>query len=72
LCGLNGGQLLWVTLPNSGVAVDIPLLAGAYDATTPDAGISPDVAVARTFDGRKAGRDEVMDTVLKLAAASVK
>jgi C-terminal processing protease CtpA/Prc len=72
LRGLNGGQLLWVTLPNSGVAVDIPLLAAAYDATTPDAGISPDVAVSRTFEGRKAGRDEVMDAVLKRVAASVK
>jgi Peptidase family S41 len=61
--GLNGGQLLWVTLPNSGVAVDIPLLAGAYEATTPDVGISPDMVVPRTYEGRKAGKDEVMEAV---------
>jgi hypothetical protein len=70
--GLNGGQLLWVTLPNSGVAVDIPLLAGAYDASTPDAGISPDVVVPRTYEGRKAGKDEVMEAVWKRLATSGK
>jgi Peptidase family S41 len=63
LRGLNGGQLLWVTLPHSGVAVDIPLIAGTYEATTPDAGITPDVVVTRTYEGRKAGRDEVMESV---------
>lgn len=63
LRGLNGGQLAWVTLPHSGVAVDIPLLASSYDADTPDASVVPDVPVRRTFTGQAAGRDEEMAAV---------
>lgn len=64
--GLNGGQLTWVTLPHSGVAVDIPLLAARYSESTPDASITPDVLVERTFAARRAGRDEEMAAVLRL------
>jgi hypothetical protein len=59
--GLNGGELTWVTLPNSGVAVDIPLLAARYEADTPDASVTPHVLVKRTFDGQRAGRDEEIE-----------
>ncbi len=72
LRGLNGGQLLWVTLPNSGVAVDIPLLAGAYEASTPDAGISPDLIVESTFEAKKARRDLVMEAAWKSIAGTAK
>ncbi len=58
--GLNGGQLTWVTLPNSGVAVDIPLLASTYLDSTPDASVQPDILVVRTLSARKAGRDQEM------------
>jgi C-terminal processing protease CtpA/Prc len=64
--GLNGGQLAWVVLPNSGVAVDIPLLAATYTSTTPDAGISPDIPVAPSFEARAAGRDQEMEKVAEL------
>ena len=67
LRGLNGGQLAWVTLPNSGVAVDIPLLAASYSADTPDAGIPPDILVQRSFARQAAGRDEEMDAVRQRA-----
>lgn len=43
--GLYGGQLTWDTLPHSGAAVNIPLLAARYDATTPGASVTPDVVV---------------------------
>jgi hypothetical protein len=70
--GLNGGQLAWVTAPNSGVSIDIPLLAATYEATTPDASVTPDVIVKRTFEARSRGaqleRDEEMEAVLKLIA----
>jgi C-terminal processing protease CtpA/Prc len=55
--GLNGGQIAWVNLPNSGVAVDIPLLASTYQADTPDASVTPDVQVSRRFDAAAAGTD---------------
>lgn len=67
LRGLNGGQLAWVTLPHSGVAVDIALLASSYGTDTPDASVSPEVLVQRHFDVQAAGRDEEMEAVLQLA-----
>ena len=63
--GLNGGQLTWVTLPNSGVSVDIPLLATTYTATTPDASVTPDVVVERTCEARRAGRDVEREVALR-------
>ena len=61
--GLNGGQLAWVNLPNSGVAVDIPLLASSYSYDTPDASVTPDVQVARSFAAQAAGRDQEMEAL---------
>jgi C-terminal processing protease CtpA/Prc len=61
--GLNAGQLAWVNLPNSGVAVDIPLLAQSYTAATPDTGIAPDIAVEPRFAARAAGQDQEMEAV---------
>lgn len=67
--GLNGGQLAWVNLPNSGVAVDIPLLAGTYTQATPDASVLPDIEVATSIDALRAGRDLEMETVSRLIKA---
>ncbi len=64
--GLNGGQIAWVNLPNSGVAVDVPLLASAYQFDTPDASVTPDVVVTRRFALRAAGRDQEMEAVTAL------
>ncbi len=68
LRGLNGGQLLWVTLPNSGVAVDIPLLAARYSANTPDTSVQPDVPVKPSFAARAAGLDLDLQAVQRLIA----
>jgi C-terminal processing protease CtpA/Prc len=70
LRGLNGGQLTWATLPHSGVAVDIPLLAARYTDSTPDASVVPDVLVQRSFDARRAGRDQELETVHALIASA--
>lgn len=59
LRGLNGGQLAWITLPASGVGVDIPLLASIYEGQ-PDAGVVPDVPVAPRFADAQAGVDTEM------------
>lgn len=64
--GLNGGQLLWVNLPNSGVGVDIPLLASTYELTTPDQSVTPDVMVKRDFEQSRAGLDQEVQAVLEL------
>lgn len=65
--GLNGGQLAWVTLPNSGVAVDIPLLASRYTASTPDTSVPPDVMIERSFALQAAGRDQEMEAAVRCA-----
>lgn len=57
LRGLNGGQLAWMTLPASGVAVDIPLLAAMTLDNPPDAGVEPDIAVRENFTAAAAGVD---------------
>ncbi len=62
--GLNGGQLTWVVLPNSGVSVDIPLLAATYDASTPDASVTPELLVPLSFAAAAAGRDLVLEAVM--------
>ena len=66
LRGLNGGQLAWVVLPNSGVAVDVPLLAATYTAQTPDASVIPDIQVKPSFEASAAGRDMEMEAVKRL------
>jgi C-terminal processing protease CtpA/Prc len=66
LRGLSGGELTWVTLPNAGVAVDIPLLATRYQFDTPDASVMPDILVKRTFDGQKSGEDEEIEVAQRL------
>ena len=55
--GINGGELCWIVLPASGVAVDIPLIAWMQRGTPPDAGITPDVVVERRFSEVAGGID---------------
>lgn len=68
LRGLNGGQLAWITLPASGVAVDIPLLAAIHPGDPPDSGVLPDVRVAPRFADAVAGRDTEMQAAFELIA----
>ena len=63
--GLNGGELCWVVLPNSGASVDIPLLAAGYTADTPDASVVPEIAVERRFEQVAGGRDAESEAVLQ-------
>jgi len=67
LRGLNGGELAWVTLPESGVAVDLPLLAWESVSEQPDTGIAPDVRSFPMLEDAAAGRDVELETALKLS-----
>lgn len=69
LRGLNGGQLAWVTLPASGVAVDIPLVANFSAGNPPDSGVQPDVTVAPRWADLAAGVDTELAAALRLLAA---
>lgn len=63
--GLNGGQIAWLTLPYSGVAVDIPLQATVHD-DEPDAPILPDVPVPTTVEDVVAKRDAAREKALTM------
>jgi hypothetical protein len=60
LRGLNSGQLAWITLPASGVAVDIPLVASWTMEEARDGGVLPDVAVSPRWTDALAGIDTEM------------
>jgi hypothetical protein len=69
LRGLSGGELAWLALPTSGVAVDIPLIGGiargvGTDRAPPDRGVLPDLAVANTLDDVAAGRDAELEAAV--------
>ena len=68
--GLNGGELARVTLPNSGVAFDIPLLTTNNLTPQPDESVTSDIVVARTYAARASGRDEEMEAVWQAIARS--
>ncbi len=68
LRGLNGGQLAWITLPASGVAVDIPLVAHFAPGDPPDAGVQPDVVLRPRWTDVAAGVDTELDAALRLLA----
>ena len=67
--GLNGGAYFFLRLPGSGLEVDLPLIG--YRPRTPqaDAAVEPDVRVADTAADIALGRDRVLETALRLAAA---
>jgi hypothetical protein len=69
LRGLNGGQLCWITLPASGVGVDIPLVAAVAEGNPPDAGVLPEVAAAPRWADAVAGADTEMRAALALITA---
>ena len=53
-------------LPNSGIELDLPLIARYAGDSVPDAGIEPDVPVDTTIDDIRFGRDVEMAAVLAL------
>ncbi|PXA99432.1 peptidase S41 [Nostoc sp. 3335mG] len=55
--GINGGCFFFVRLPASGIEFDLPLIGYFPPGLPPDAGIEPDVRVARSAGDIAAGRD---------------
>ena len=65
--GITGGAFFFMTLPNSGIEVDVPLIGQfPVGATPPDAGLEPHVRVRPTAADIAAGRDVELDTVMML------
>ena len=66
LKGLNAGQMVFLTLPHSGIVVDVPLYASRPPTPGPDRGVTPDVQVPLDADAVIAGRDPELDAALAL------
>jgi hypothetical protein len=64
--GINGGAFFFVQLTNTGLEVDVPLIARlpmVDGKAPPDAGLLPDVAASRTAGDIEAGRDVAVGAV---------
>jgi C-terminal processing protease CtpA/Prc len=68
LRGINGGAFFFLTLPNSKIEVDVPLIAQFFPDKRPDRGLQPDVLVAPTAADIAEGTDVELAKVLELIA----
>ena len=60
--GINGGAFFFARLPDSGIEFDVPLIGYFPEGPMPpDAGLSPDIAIAQTAKDIASGIDRVMD-----------
>ncbi|NNF57337.1 MAG: hypothetical protein HKN04_03765 [Rhodothermaceae bacterium] len=64
LRGLNGGQIGFLTLPETGLVVDIPLFGSRPPEPGEDRGVLPDVLVEPDADAVIAGRDPELEAAL--------
>jgi C-terminal processing protease CtpA/Prc len=67
--GINGGEIFFLRLPRSRIAVDLPVIGYFPPGPRPDTGLEPDVRVAPSPDAIAAGRDLEMEAVRRLVAA---
>ncbi len=66
--GINGGAIFFTTLPNSGIEIDIPIIASVPTTDQPDEGLVPDVVIQDSRADIATGRDSVMEWVLRQKA----
>lgn len=64
--GINGGAFFFLRLPNSGLEVDLPLIASFPERPLPDGGIEPDVFVRPRVSDIAAGVDTELEAVRAL------
>ena len=63
---VNGGQILFLELPNSGIEIDFPIIGQFSKTPQPNTGVNPDVEVFLTKEDIAAGRDPVLETAMGL------
>jgi C-terminal processing protease CtpA/Prc len=63
--GLNGGNIFFLRLPNSGIEIDIPVYGQCNDAAA-DGGIEPDVFIKRRPEDLKNSTDGQLDRLVEL------
>ena len=63
---INGGQILFLTLPNSGIEIDFPVMGGFSTELFPNSGVIPDHQVEMSLQDFRNGIDPVMDKAFDL------
>ena len=63
---INGGQILFLRLPNSKIEIDFPVMGGFTSTVQPNQGVVPDIAVEYKISDIIDARDVEIDEVLKL------
>ena len=47
---INGGQIIFLTLPNSGIEIDFPVMGGFSIDEQPNTGVQPDIIIEYSID----------------------
>lgn len=63
--GITGGQLFFLTLPNTRIEVDIPLIGYYPMEEQVDEGIQPDLVITPTLSDVLTGKDLVLEEAIK-------
>jgi C-terminal processing protease CtpA/Prc len=69
--GLNGGEMFFLTLPNSKIEIDVPLIY-YYTKNVPDEGVKPDVLIKTNQKNIVLAQDASMDYVMKFVSEKSK
>ena len=63
---INGGQILFLRLPESGIEIDFPVMGGFTIGDRPNQGVVPDIEVAPSIDDIFNGVDTEMEEALRM------
>lgn len=64
LRGINGGQILFLRLPNSGIEIDFSIMGGFVYGNQPNGGVVPDVVIKPSINQIINNVDVELDTIL--------
>ncbi|HAA24059.1 MAG TPA: hypothetical protein DCP28_36760 [Cytophagales bacterium] len=68
--GINGGQMFFLTLPNTGIELDVPLIGYFPTEATGSGGVVPHQEIIPTLDQIVAQEDPVMEWAMEQIALS--
>ncbi len=63
---INGGQIIFLTLPNTQIEIDSPVMGGFSKEPQPNTGVMPDVVVTIDKEDLQQSRDPVLEQALFL------
>ncbi len=70
LRGINGGQILFLRLPNSGIEIDFPVMGDFSLSPQPNQGVKPHISIQPKFEDAQSAVDTEMEHVLRLIRES--